>query len=175
MLKQFQGAARGKGELPAARIELTAVVFIHVYGLVAWGDPTAGGSIPLALSERLSAGITFAVGNTRAFAAVGQQGELRRHLKTSFSIHFQFIINSFLHLFTRFNSFSSHFQVNFVLSSLYFIVFIQLLPFISASWQGSVTTWGDPACGGHSGHVAEQLQSRAFQICHNEWAGTKNT
>ena len=24
------------------RLELTAVVFIHVYGLVAWGDPTAG-------------------------------------------------------------------------------------------------------------------------------------
>ena len=33
-----------------------------------------GGSIPLSLSDRLDAGITFAVGNTRAFAAVGQQG-----------------------------------------------------------------------------------------------------
>ena len=69
-------APESAGELPAARIELTAVVFIHVYGLVAWGDPTAGGSIPLSLSQRLSAGITFAVGNTRAFAAVGQQGSL---------------------------------------------------------------------------------------------------
>ena len=36
--------------------------------------PELGGSIPWSLSERLSAGITFVVGNTRAFAAVGQQG-----------------------------------------------------------------------------------------------------
>lgn len=99
-----------RGDLPAERLELTAVVFIHVYGLVAWGDPTAGGSIPLSLSERLSAGITFAVGNTRAFAAVGQ--------------------------------------------------------------QGSVTTWGDPACRGNSGLVTEELKSKAFQLCYNEWAFT---
>lgn len=103
-------AESNRGDLPAERLELTAVVFIHVYGLVAWGDPTAGGSIPLSLSDRLDAGITFAVGNTRAFAAVGQ--------------------------------------------------------------QGSVTTWGDPACGGNSLHVAAHLKSRAFQICYNEWAFT---
>eukprot|EP00913_Durusdinium_trenchii_P031003 g29037.t1 len=72
--------------------------------------PELGGSIPWSLSERLSAGITFVVGNTRAFAAVGQ--------------------------------------------------------------QGSVTTWGDPACGGNSAHVAEHLKSRAFQLCYNEWAFT---
>ena len=35
---------------------------------------------------------------------------------------------------------------------------------------GSVTTWGDPACGGNSAHVAEHLKSRAFQLCYNEWA-----
>lgn len=34
---------------------------------------------------------------------------------------------------------------------------------------GSVTTWGDPACGGNSSHVAAHLKSRAFQICYNEW------
>lgn len=34
---------------------------------------------------------------------------------------------------------------------------------------GSVTTWGDPACGGNSLHVAAHLKSRAFQICYNEW------
>lgn len=44
---------------------------------------TGGGSIPLSLSERLNAGITFAVGNTRAFAAVGQQGQERCHQSSS--------------------------------------------------------------------------------------------
>ena len=76
------------------------------------GPPVTGGTIPLSLSERLSAGITFAVGNTRAFAAVGQ--------------------------------------------------------------QGSVTTWGDPACGGNSGLVNEELKSKAFQLCYNEWVTWRN-
>ena len=33
-----------------------------------------GGSIPLSLADRLAGGITFVVGNTRAFAAVSQSG-----------------------------------------------------------------------------------------------------
>ena len=79
----------------------------HIYSHHFRDAQLTGGSIPLSLSERLSAGITFAVGNTRAFAAVGQ--------------------------------------------------------------QGSVTTWGDPACGGNSGLVTEELKSKAFQLCYNEW------
>jgi len=34
----------------AVRLELTAVVFIHVYELVAWGDPTAGNTIDTRLT-----------------------------------------------------------------------------------------------------------------------------
>ena len=40
----MQSAFHPKHPFTPGRLELIAVVFVHIYGVIAWGDASAGGS-----------------------------------------------------------------------------------------------------------------------------------
>ncbi|CAJ1367426.1 unnamed protein product [Effrenium voratum] len=135
---------------PAPRIELVAVVFVHIYGLVAWGDASAGGAIPLSISERLSHGITFAVGNTRAFAAVGQSGQVTTWGDPACG--------------------GSSVSVAEHLKSRAFQICHNEWAFAAFREGGQLVCWGDPDAGGHPGEVAASLTSGVMKVCSTEFA-----
>ncbi|CAE7341857.1 unnamed protein product [Symbiodinium microadriaticum] len=181
-----------RGLLAAPRLELIAVVFVHIYGVIAWGDASAGGSIPLSLSDRLSGGITFVVGNTRAFAAVSQSGAVTtwgdpacggnsgRVTDQLKSRAFQICHNEW-----AFAAFREGGQIvcwgdpdaggqpsglGTSLGSGVVKVCSTEFAFAALKESGQVVTWGDPSVGGDSSGVAEQLQTGIVNIWANAGA-----
>eukprot|EP00439_Symbiodinium_sp_Y106_P056353 s2910_g7.t3 len=173
-------------------LELIAVVFVHIYGVIAWGDASAGGSIPLSLSDRLSGGITFVVGNTRAFAAVSQSGAVTtwgdpacggnsgRVTDQLKSRAFQICYNEW-----AFAAFREGGQIvcwgdpdaggqpsglGTSLGSGVVKVCSTEFAFAALRESGQVVTWGDPSVGGDSSAVADQLQTGIVNIWANAGA-----